>query len=49
METKNQALNLIKQAIDLAITKGVFNLMDVKNILEALAILETPDTPPEQE
>ena len=45
METKNQALDLIKQAINIAVLKGVYNLEDVKNILDALKILETPDTP----
>ena len=42
METKNQALDLIKQAINAATLKGVYTLEDVKNILEAIKILENP-------
>lgn len=45
MKNKNQALEVIKQALNVATMKGAFNLMDVQNILEALVILETPDTP----
>jgi hypothetical protein len=49
MENKNQALEVLKQALNVATMKGAFNLMDTQNILEAIKILETPDTPPEQE
>ena len=50
MKNKNQALEVIKQALNVATMKGAFNLMDAQNILEALSILETPDTPtPEKE
>jgi hypothetical protein len=49
MENKNQALEVLKQALNVATMKGAFNLMDTQNILEAIKILETPDTPPEKE
>lgn len=45
MQNKNQALEVIKQALNVATMKGAFNLMDVQSILDALKILETPDTP----
>ena len=45
MKDKNQALEVIKQALNVATMKGAFNLMDTQNILEALSILETPDIP----
>lgn len=49
MENKNQALEVLKQALNVATMKGAFNLMDAQNILEAIKILETPNTPPEKE
>ena len=45
MKDKNQALEVIKQALNVATMKGAFNLMDTQNILEALSILEAPDNP----
>lgn len=48
IQDKNQALEVLKQALNVATMKGAFNLMDVQNILEAIRILETPDTPPEE-
>jgi hypothetical protein len=45
MKNSNQALEVIKQALNVATTKGAFNLMDAQNILEALSILETPEPP----
>lgn len=49
IQDKNQALEVLKQALNVATMKGAFNLMDVQNILEALIILETPDNPPKEE
>lgn len=50
MKNQNQALEVIKQALNVATMKGAFNLMDTQNILEALSILETAEIPtPEKE
>ena len=45
MKNQNQALEVIKQALNVATMKGAFNLMDTQNILEALSILETAEVP----
>lgn len=43
MLDKNQALDVIKQALNVATMKGAFNLIDVQNILDAIKILETKE------
>ena len=45
MKNSNQALEVIKQALNVATMKGAFNLMDTQNILEALSILENSEIP----
>lgn len=45
IENKNQALEVLEQAIDVATRKGAYSLLDVQNILHALSILKQPDTP----
>lgn len=37
------ALNIVTQAIDVAVQKGAYTLQDVANILQALQILKTKD------
>jgi hypothetical protein len=36
---KEQAIKVIEQALDIAITKGVYNLNDAKTILIALEVI----------
>lgn len=43
--TKEQALALIEQALNVATTKGVYNMADVKAIVEALEKLRDDVTP----
>lgn len=40
---KEQALNVIEQALNLATQKGAFQLADVQTIIAALTILKAPD------
>lgn len=38
---KEQALNLIEQALNVATQKGVFNLTDVQAILNAISVIKS--------
>lgn len=49
IQDKNQALEVIEQAIDVATRKGAYSLGDVNNVLQALSILRQPDTPKEKD
>lgn len=42
---ESQAYQLVVDAMNLATTKGVFNLQDVSNILAALDTLRPKETP----
>ena len=39
---KEQAIQVVEQALDLATQKGAYNLSDVNQILMALSVLKTP-------
>ncbi len=45
MNQKEQAYQLVVDAINLATTKGVFNLQDVSNIISALQVLKPEEQP----
>lgn len=38
---KEQAINIVKQALNAATLKGVYSLEDAGTILQAIAVLET--------
>lgn len=40
---KEQALNVIEQALNLATQKGAFQLADVQTIISALTVLKAPE------
>lgn len=40
---KEQALQVIEQALNVATQKGVFNLNDVSQVISALVILKSED------
>ena len=40
---KEQALQVIEQALNVATQKGVFNLNDVSQVINALVILKSED------
>lgn len=41
---KNLANQIIAEALDLAIKKGCYGILEVTNIVKALEILNTPET-----
>ena len=43
IQDKNQALEVLEQALDIAVRKGSYSLADVQNILQALSILKQPE------
>lgn len=45
--TKEQALQIVAEAMDVAISKGAFGLVEVSNIVKALEVLngKTNETP----
>lgn len=49
MIPKEQAYQLVVDAINLATTKGVFNLQDVSNIITALQVLKPEEQPVNQD
>jgi hypothetical protein len=49
MTQKEQAYQLVVDAINLATTKGAFNLQDVSNIISALQVLKPEEQPATQD
>jgi len=49
VETANQALNVLVQAVELAQKRGVYNLAEAELISQAVRIFVTPDTESDQE
>ena len=42
--TKEQAIQVIEQALNLATQKGAFTLVDAQAIINAITVLKTPES-----